>query len=314
MEELENNSINGLIYYCKSMIEQIERLKKDSNYLTAIKTIAFVSMLLYYGEQHLDDIYLAFLKTNFVLCDTEISFLEKINEAIASCHSLKRKNLGEFFRHCPGTFYNEKKKKNLQTKKYKFQRTVYVLKTTPDEILLKSIIHQMNHVVNSIKKPILGNSYTESSRMGISLDSLNFRESEGLTVEETINELQLREMMTEVLKLSSYDIREQKINEVLRKCSSHESLFNNQTGNKKLDAIAKIVQPLYLDPNFKSLLIEKRLSGDLNAIQKEFDSKIYDDAYIYLLSFCELCNTSSVYEEDAKALVKSYLINSKKTI
>lgn len=180
---IDNDSVNERLTFSRSMVKQINHIK-GTNELEDIQTIMFAGMLTYYGDECLDDIYLAFLDTNFICC--EESILKLVFDKYTDCSS---KMIASLYEHELGTFYEVSGFQNKDTKKIKFKRNIYFNKELlkqPD-VLVGKLVHHMNHVLNSRKNSICSKQGKLAARMGVSLDYLNSRESESLLLEESIN-------------------------------------------------------------------------------------------------------------------------------
>lgn len=307
--ELHRKVNNDLINYSKAMVEQINHAKGEVTGLEYIQCLVFAGMLSYYGMEHINDIYLAFLWTNFVRCST-------INEVINSKYSFSKKDTDKFINHCPGTFYEACAIKNLATEEYKIARKIYVTeeeKFASSEIL-KSIIHQMNHVINSIHDSILLTDDILTSRMGLSLDEFSSRCNHYLDVEEAINRLQTDDIMWRILDFLFYEIDDKEIGSYLD--SIIGDAVSRENGEKRVaeDTLGKVIKPLYDNEWFNTFLVDKRISGKIGAIRDEFDSRTVDGCFINLLGFCdEISKEDAGYEEKAisegcaKMLIKRYI-------
>lgn len=305
-EEIVNDYINS----SRSMVRQINHIKGNNN-LEDIQTIVFAAMLGYYGPECLDDIYLAFFNSNFVIADKPIVQLlqEKyeFNLPVAS----------RIAKHCPGTFYDVEGKEfvNSKTKKkhYKFDRTIYVDCNSgiPLDELVKSIIHQVNHVINSIYNPVVSTKGKDSglaARMGASFDRLSSRTSEGFSMEEAFNTLQTEEILGEVLGFSQLEISDQTIKRLV------DEIFNLYTKkgveDKKVDTLTEAIRPLYESFTFHPVVVDNRISGKLSAIRQEFDSKTQSGSYGEFRELCDkVCDVriSPLVNEANIAKVRTYV-------
>lgn len=293
--------INEFIDFARQSIKQINHVKGvENDSFEDMKTLVFAGMLSYYGQEHIDDVYLAFLKTDFVECDLSI------NALISKMYNLSSADVNKLSSHCPGVFYDV-----IATKKegsrHKFRRTVYISKDEVDvATLLRSMTHQMNHVINSIHNPaVLKGNMGLCSRMGISLDHFQTRTNFYLSLEEAFNKLQERDIVDGILRFSCCDLNDAKISELLDNIGL--SLKSVEDDNP----IVEIVKPLYDNEAFNYTLVDRRISGIIGGIGQEFDSKIGQGSYKSLLNLCGIVANSDVSESkgaivQAKQLVKKY--------
>ena len=295
-------TIDDLLKYCGQMIDQIDHAKGNSSELRDAKALAFAGMLGYYqGEWSLDDIYLAFLETDFICLD------EPISKMISRKYSLSKKSVDALCSHEEGSFYEVSGYKNDRTKKTKIKRCIYIDKELLDkpEVLVERIVHQMNHVLNSRKNSICSKQGKLAARMGVSLDYFVTRKNESLALEEAINGLQVEDIMKIVSGYSKY-VTDSRYLEIIKKVS--------EQSKKEDDVMTALVRPLYEDEEFRSVLVDRRLSGRLSGIREAFDEKTEVGAYNSLLACCDVIGStdvtsekSDICHEQAKALIKKYI-------
>ncbi len=292
--------INEFIKCGRESIRQINHaMGVIEDLLEDFKTLVFAGMLSYYGREYVNDIYLAFLNMSFVTTDFHMK------ELIAKMYSLSDKDLKYLQRHAPGTFYDAVAVKK-SFKDYRFKRTIYVSKREVDNTtLLESLVHQANHVLNSVHNPIVYNQGL-NSRMGVAIEQFDGRGVVGLGLEETINQLQVIDMMKKISTFRVYKISDEKAGELL------DSLFHSKPDKEEKDYILLLtISPLYQNETFQHMLINKRMSGQIDHILTEFNSKT-DASYGKLLYFSDMMHLhSDIYVKKAcsdtvKSLVKRY--------
>lgn len=298
--------VNGRLNYSKEMIKQINHINGTSDELNDVLELAFAGMLEHYGIEALNEIYVAFLKVKFVISDSPISDL------LMKKYNVSRKDADEVASHAPGTFYevmgHEYIDKNHR-RKYKFDRKVYVQNdgTYDKATLLRSVIHQVNHVLNSINNPVVSIQGKLAARMGISLDVFSTRENIHIKAEEAINAMQSDEIMNEIYEFLLVDIENEDIKRNL------DEIISCPRKEIMDDEITEILRPLYEDDFFKSILVDKRISGRLNGIRSEFESYTDIGSYATFLTACGVVASTKDEEEKAKSketakqLVKKYL-------
>lgn len=302
--DMNEKELNEFLSYCREMIKQIDHTLGVDDGLIAVKTIAFAGFVKYYGAEHFNDIYLAFLKTKFVKCNGSI------NEVLVNNYGISYEDSLKYSEHCPGVLYVPVAVKNLKTNKYSIKRTMYVDYSLTDMTrLIESIVHQMNHVVNSIYNPIVNKKLVGlGSRMGIAVDHFSSRYCDLLDLEEVFSKLQSEEIMSRIIEFSFFDIAVPGVSEVL------DDVFHNigKMDESEDDYFTEIVRPLYQNAQFNQVLVDRRLSGKLTGIREEFDGRVGEGAYSQFLDICGKLSDSidSISEsscDDAKKLVKTYL-------
>lgn len=307
------DDVNELLNFSKQMVNQINHIKMEDTGLEDFQYLAFAGMISYYGMERLDDVYLAFLNVKFVNCSSTKNILD-------SRYNLSEDQANTIIYHSFGTFYEVDGIKNLTTGKYKFARTIYVAdgaKLVPSA-LIKSMIHQVNHVVNSIHNPVVIKDKSLVARMGISFDEFSSRNNSFLGVEETINGLQTDEIISRLVDFSFYRIEDKKADDLLDEVAldfADEHFYKDvEEECTPTGALREIIKPLYDNKWFNGLLVERRISGKVKGIRSEFDLRTNEGGYDSLLIFCDKIFKGEVVgeerlksEECAKMLVKKYI-------
>lgn len=308
--DIYDEAVNNYFEYAKSSILQINQVMgRENDGLVDAKSIVFSAMLAYYGLDCLDDIYLAFLKTDFVSCG------EKVETVIGRKYNLSSKQIDFIRSHCPGTFYEVVASKDLTTNKCKFKRTIYVDEKADSDVLLRGMIHQMNHVINSIHHPVLKKQGNLGSRMGLAFEQFESRKSNEFQLEEAINELQTSDIMSEAMGFRFYKIDDSGIKELLDSAYALDLERKQASDGGFENVIVQIVKPLYDHELFGAVLIDDRLTGKLNEIKRNFDENTEPGSFGLLLRECGLIESDNddvkteEHVETAKTLVKRYIDN-----
>lgn len=314
-KDVYNDEVNKYLDYSKMMIRQINHIK-GSDDLVDLQAVVFAGMIAYYGIDYLDDIYMAFLKCNFVPVD------EPLEKVIRDKYGLSTPAVSQIIKHCPGTFYDvvgqEFVNKKTRRRKYKFDRTIYVQDdgSIDSDDLIRSVTHQMNHVINSIHNPIVVTfgSGGLASRSGVSYELLASRSSEGYGLESSFNSLQTNEIVNEILGFSFFDIKDPDMKKILDDAFCAYDKKGGKDG--EYDELTEIVKPLYSSITFNPILVENRIAGSLKAIESEFDSKTEQGGYWMFRLLCDKVSDprispliSSENKEKAKCYVKQYVAN-----
>ena len=307
-DSIMHDAINNCINYSRKLVRQIDHAKGVNDGLEDIKTLVFAAMVSYYGIERLNEVYLAFLKTDFIKCNS-------ISDMLESNYNFSKELALTASSQCPGTFYDATALKKINTDNYRIKRKIYVSDEVPVSILVRNIAFQINRVINSVHNSILKKRKELGSRMGLSFEYFNSRCSESVALENAINKLQIAEILDELQIFGLYHIEDEAVREI---CNQ---LFGEYVNEENDDLIVEIVKPLYQDELFKFILVDKRLNGDLVGIKNSFDFNSVPGGYSKFLTACEKLSRgnlseeeSILYKEEAKMLVKSVLNKSNSSI
>ena len=278
--------INDNLKLSRMMVRQINHIKKEDG-LEDLQTLVFAGLLTYYGQDKLNDIYMAFLRCHFIPVDGDF------DEFLREKYRFNSATIGNIKKHCAGTFYDveahEFVNKKTRKRRYEFDRRIYVQNdgNIDTDELIRSVVLQVNHVVNSIHNPVVAtyssNGSGLSSRMGLSYERFNTRSSEGYALEESINKLQTDEIVDEILGFAYFvleDVRDKTmVAKAVDAASKKEQIVH--------DELTEMIRPLYENRSFNDVLVNNRVSGLLKAIEREFDSKTSEGAYSEFRGLCD---------------------------
>lgn len=300
-----NEAINSLFEYSKRFVDQINNTRniRCPKELKEIQYLIFAGMVSYYGFEHIQEIYDSFQKTGFHYSkDSVYDLLSKFD-----------KNTAEKFKNDPSSI--PKAFLNRTTyldnfSRYHIQRDVYISDNGDEEYidLLEYTIHELNHVVNSIKYPICVRDSKKVSRVGLAI--VYSEGSEALSLEESINVLQTTDILLHILNFTQYDVQDQEIKYALDRIKHHYGKERKSTG---YEYTVPIVKPLYENKDFNHLLKEKRISADIKYIREEFDSKTKPGSFYKLASkFDEIYSLNYLplildRIDESEEIVKQYL-------
>lgn len=278
--------INDNLKLSRMMVRQINHIKKEDG-LEDLQTLVFAGLLTYYGQDKLNDIYMAFLRCHFIPVDGDF---DKFLREKYRFHSA---TIGNIKKHCAGTFYDveahEFVNKKTHKRRYEFDRRIYVQNdgNIDTDELIRSVVHQVNHVVNSIHNPVVAtyssNGSGLSSRMGLSYERFNTRSSEGYALEESINKLQTDEIVDEILGYAYFELEDVRDKTMVAKAVDAASKKDQIVH----DELTEMIRPLYENRSFNDVLVNNRVSGLLKAIEREFDSKTSEGAYSEFRGLCD---------------------------
>lgn len=278
--------INDNLKLSRMMVRQINHIKKEDG-LEDLQTLVFAGLLTYYGQDKVNDIYMAFLRCHFIPVDGDF------DEFLREKYRFNSATIGNIKKHCAGTFYDveahEFVNKKTRKRRYEFDRRIYVQNdgNIDTDELIRSVVHQVNHVVNSIHNPVVAtyssNGSGLSSRMGLSYERFNTRSSEGYALEESINKLQTDEIVDEILGYAYFELEDVRDKTMVAKAvdaaSKKEQIVH--------DELTEMIRPLYENRSFNDVLVNNRVSGLLKAIEREFDSKTSEGAYSEFRGLCD---------------------------
>ena len=229
-DDIVQEGINNCINYSRKLVKQIDHAKRVNDGLEDIKTLVFAAMVSYYGIEKLNEVYLAFLKTDFVKCDS-------ISDTLESVYNFPKELALTASSECPGTFYDATAIKKIDSDNYRIKRKIYVSEEVPVNILVRNIAFQINRVINSIHNPVLKKRKEFGSRMGVSFEFFESRCSESVALENAINKLQIAEIMDELQIFGLYHIEDDAVREIC------DQLFGEYTSEEHDDIIVEIVKP-----------------------------------------------------------------------
>jgi hypothetical protein len=266
--------------------------------LQNILVLTFAGMLSYYGIGYEKDIFNAFNKSLITMARED----EK-KDAIVSYESTGIVfKPAAFFVTCQSTF-DGKIAINRSVKIYDFSYC-------DDKKVLSSIVHEINHVLHTMRSPICKRQSDLFLRIGLYLNSLINQKKEGLALEETINTLETADIMNNIFYFKNFKIEDIDISNAINKYFRKFKL--NETFG--YDCAVSTLKPLYYDKNFKDMIKECRLNGDLITIRHDFDSKVGENAYYELCNNMENISTDFSFSNkreinSVNAKIKTYLKN-----
>ena len=80
---------------------------------------------------------------------------------------------------------------------------------------LEKVVHEINHVVNSVNKPVVLYHGSKSFRIGMSVSEIGGERGFGRILEESVNVLQTADIMKEILNFSRFKVLDSGIGYVL---------------------------------------------------------------------------------------------------
>ena len=281
-----DESVNYLLNYSKLMVDEISQNKASQNDFKSFQYLIFAGMISYYGFEHIDAIYKAFHNTEFinVSSDSNGVFDEAGRRTTADCQTVL----------------------SFRNGKYHIKNSIrYLLSISDVSQLLDCLIHEVNHVVNSVMSPICKRDSSLVYRMGVNIYALDDSFSESEILEETFNVLQTQEIKGHIRSFLNYSIYDSNIAatlDILRRAKVN-------WGEIGYESVVPDIKPLYLHRDFNCLLKENRLSGDIKEIRFAFDQKVGIGSFVDLSNHLEAIWNQRDYRQKAKVyeLVSRYI-------
>ena len=273
-----DESINYILSYAKTLVDNMNKGRVIPKELKTIQYIVFGGLIAHYGFEHVDTIYKAFNSSNFVY--TKDSF-EELTKNV-NYHGIKNNEIGKV-----GSFVSLSARPRLDGK-MQINRTIYIMDNTKDEapdLFLEKVVHEINHVVNSVNQPIVLYQGVKSFRIGMSVSEINGTRGFGRILEESFNVLQTADIMTEIVGFTQYTILDPEIKEVLDKI---KYAYGKKRPGYGYEVTAPLIRDLYNNRKFRNLVVGSRLSGLIKPIRLDFDSKVGEGCYYQL---CDTINT-----------------------
>ena len=298
-----DESINYILSYAKTLVDNMNKGRVIPKELKTIQYIVFGGLIAHYGFEHVDTIYKAFNSSNFVY--TKDSF-EELTKNV-NYHGIKNNEIGKV-----GSFVSLSARPRLDGK-MQINRTIYIMDNTKDEapdLFLEKVVHEINHVVNSVNQPIVLYQGVKSFRIGMSVSEINGTRGFGRILEESFNVLQTADIMKEIINFSQYDIVDPEIKRGLDKI---KYAYWRQRNGYGYEFTTPIIRDLYNNRKFRNLVVGSRLSGLIKPIRVEFDSKVGEGSYYKLCDTVDSIDTEgrvwwhkSEEEKLAEQYIKKY--------
>ena len=260
-----DQSVNALLNYSKIIVEQICGDYDRNKELKIIQYLIFAGMVSYYGFEHIDEISRAFRKNKFFYTKLPVAdFLKEQNVSDDVLNIISQDDTcayfyqSYFYRRSTGKYFSEGKIVVSDNNEY-----------APD-MLLEYTTHEVNHAVNSVIKNITPVGKSFISRIGMHEKDHRTKNIKNMLFEETVNVLQTAEIMDHILSFTDYEINDLEIKYML-------DSIKYAAGFKRMGlgyyAVTPIIRPLYETSNFKYVLKERRMDGNVSFISSEFDAK-----------------------------------------
>ena len=302
--EFSTKEVNDLLDYSKTMIDHINLCKQIPCFdeLRKLQYLTFAGMYYFYGAKYLNEIIHAFLDTEIIYStESVVDALKKYtNNTSDKIEMLAESNALGFF------YYDFDSIGIMQRKIFFFEICVY----SYGEIL-ECIVHEINHVVNSMNEVRVDGDDYISIRTGLSnsifhVDGTIVQEKKAL--EEVYNALQTCDIIDCIFSFAQYDIKDPNIRESIERLKSDHQYGYRCQGYSLLTPIFK---PLYDCDRFNLVVRESRLEGTLDKIELAFDSEAGEGAYKLLGEYFDELNDGDLFKyfvtkPGTQLLIKQY--------
>ena len=292
-----DEACNDLLNYSKFLVDQINKSKYCPQELRVLQYVIFAGMISYYGFEYVDTIYKAFADPNFYYTNSSLSEIMESNNIFDPSveNSIKNGDVGAFVLLRFG--------KNGLGKLY-VNRDIYIIYTNdsnPDE-LLEKVVHEVNHVINSINNPICIKGGNEAVRSGLSIIGLVDAERSYNMLEESVNVLQSAEIVEHILAFTQCDVKNAEIKRLLDKI---KYAYGSKREGLGYENVVPLIRPLYLNSEFNKVVKRQRMVGRIVPIKEHFERKVGDGSYN------EFCKTLDELEVSSNSFWKSAFLDSK---
>ena len=276
----KNDVVNGILNYSKAMVDEII-VDKGVFYPDEFRVLLYLiyaGMISHYGVEEAQTICDTFTKIQFVyIKDNDYDVLSEVKNLSEKDKSIIRN------RYIPAFCNTLVSWVELDDGTFEFQSMQYTVYAFSNDnrslaVLLEMVTHEINHVVNSIKKPY--DEINGFTRIGLQKTYVCDETTSAFVFEEAINELQTVDIINNILVFTNYDIDDSEVSNML-------SLLKNETGGQKLEGlgyrdICPIIKPLYDNYELCEILRNGRLSGEFDEMIGKFDAVLdvegaYDD-------------------------------------
>lgn len=295
-----DESVNKLLEYSKEMVDSATKTYNYCEKLKEMQYLVFAGMVAYYGFDYIKEIYEALkCKVNFIT-EEDLTFNRYQDIDEESKNYMISGLVPAFTNHevCIRTSFDNTI--NIINTIYIYDNPNY-----PYTFNLESLIHEKNHIINSINKDVITDGEEVKSRIGMSIVNLSDCKQTFIGLEEGINQLQTEGIINEIKKFADFKIYDG----VLRK--SLETIKYEQYYSQAYSTILDEIKPIYISKNYKNIILPNRLNGNVQIIYNDFKTKLGDDKFLELSTrmddLIDDCNPYSSNRYKVKQLVKDYV-------
>ena len=281
------NSINFLLENCKKIIDKINEINECPEEFKDMQFLIFSGMVSYYGYEYMNTLIETFRNTTIMH--------KSIDEFVKD----ENGNREDYDETTPAITIR-RVGINLPSFKLMAANLIYIFSecvyTGLD--LLEIITHEYNHSVNSTKRTIFIKNFKIVERTGC---AINFN---GRIVEETVNTLQSSEIINHILGFTFFNINNKEIAKIINIYKEYASKKSNGFGyNREI----VYMRELYEDKLFNDIVVNGRITGNIEQIEEVFDLKTYPGAYQELLIYFDLLyQDTQLAKDDILRLTRKY--------
>ena len=297
-------AVNSLFNYSKSVVDQLCNSYDRPKELRTMQYLIFAGMISYYGFEHIDVITEAYRKNQFIYTK------DSLHDCLEKLGCVSKRTLDSLSDDTIAVFLNEHFYNSSNNTMFTEGKLVISddMNYAPDE-LLEYVTHEVNHAVNSVKKDIVPFGKKYKTRKGLIISDYNSGEKRNVFMEEAVNTLQTEDIMDHILSFTEYKIEDPEIRYELDKLKYAVGMKHEHRG---YPIISSIIKPLYYDGKLNYVLKERRIDGNVNFINSEFDAKAGTSSFDALSQCIDRIQLSDddvkiASEAKAKSLIKSYV-------
>ena len=266
-----NPFIDQVVLTIDSMFENKDVPQSLRDYLYLICT----GMVLNYGYDFINDIYESIKKTRFIY----------------GLKSIEDKLTKEEYKNLLDRFNNSDNAYSISTvsskdNKLNIKYTIIIAKDRNNkQQLLEYLTHELNHILTSINKTFTYNKDNIYFRYGLFTTNLksNNKKENGKIFNEIINTLETEDIINQIIKLRKDKITNTKFNNALRILDRVKTKYT-ATG---YEPFVNLYRSLYRKKDIKNLINQAMLDGNIDKIEKEFNSKLNNTSYKEMISLLD---------------------------
>lgn len=295
-----DEAVNYILSYSKTLVDNMNKGKIVPKELKNIQYIVFAGLIAHYGFEHVDTIYKAFNSSDFIYTKDNFGNITK-NIKIYGINPDDISKVGSFV--TLGTVRRPDGKLQINRKIV----ITDINKEEAPDMFLEKVVHEINHVVNSINQPVVLYQGVTSHRIGMSVSEICGERGFGRILEESFNVLQTADIMNEIISFSQYNILDPEIKSSLDKI---KYAYGKERTGYGYEFTAPLIRDLYNNRKFRNLVVSSRLNGLIKPIRIDFDSKVGEGCYY---QFCDCLNSIDKngrvwwHKSDDERLVEQYI-------
>ena len=292
--------VNQLFDYSKCMVDSLTKKNSQDEDIKNILYLVFAGMVSYYGYENINDICKAF--SNKFIYDSKRQFFKYIKDK-----NIKVSNINDTM----GTFIQRASLKNTPFGDYyNVDNTIFIFKSVFYDMieLIDTVVHEYNHLLNSLNKPIVDIDSKIYLRCGLRLTSFDEKNNPvyNYNIEEGMNVLQTMQIVNKILYFSNFSIKDKKLADILNHIKNSD--YNSK--GHGYESVINLIGPLYQNSSFKSLVNSTRITGNVKTFSDYFDRKTYGGAYNELCSSLDKFaphHTPRLERVKVKKIINNYL-------